>query len=96
MGSEVGLGIIIASLAPHGIIEIPLLVVAVALGLSTGAETLKSLMKQKNELKAQYVYSLKLYVKWMLVLFLAAALIEVFVTPQVIALAGGTASLLTP
>ncbi len=96
MGSEAGPGIVIASLAPHGIIEIPLLVFSVALGLSIGAEGLKSIMKQKNELKAQYGYSLKVYCRWMIALFFIAALIEVFVTPQVIALTGGTAGLLSP
>ena len=96
LGASTSLGVIIAALAPHGIIEIPLLVVSTAMGLAIGCETLKFLTKQKSTVKAHYIYSLKIYLKWMLALFLLAALIEVWLTPIVVSLAGGADSLIIP
>jgi stage II sporulation protein M len=94
---EVGLSVIIASLAPHGIIEIPILIFTSALGLSIGAETLKFLTRQGSMTKIQLFYGLRLYFKWVLIGLLLASLVEVFVTPQVISWAGGgSISVMTP
>ena len=96
LGASTSLGVIIAALAPHGIIEIPLLVVSTAMGLAIGSETLKFLTRQKSTVKAHYIYSLKIYLKGMLALFLLAAVIEVLLTPIIISLAGGIDSLIIP
>ena len=89
LGSAVGYGVIAASLVPHGIIEIPVLLLSTALGLSVGLESLKFLIGRKSMVRAQLRYGLKIYLKWILVSLLIAAIIEVFVTPYFIVLAGG-------
>jgi stage II sporulation protein M len=96
LGTSTSLMVMIAALAPHGIIEIPLLVVSTAMGLAIGSETLKFLTRQKSTIKSHYIYSLKIYLKWMLALFLLAALIEVLLTPIIISLAGGVDSVIIP
>lgn len=89
LGSAVGYGVIAASLVPHGIIEIPVLLLSTALGLSVGLESIKFLIGRKSLVRAQLRYGLKIYLKWILASLLIAAIIEVFVTPYFIVLAGG-------
>jgi stage II sporulation protein M len=86
---SVGYGVIIASLAPHGIIEIPILLLAAAMGLRIGTESIRFLIGQKSAVKTNVRQSMRIYVKWIIGCLFVAALIEVFVTPLVILLAGG-------
>ena len=86
--ADAGYGVIIASLAPHGIIEIPLLILSTSLGMSIGIESLRYLMKQRSAVKTQIRLCAKFYVKWILTGLLIAALIEIFLTPLVVSLVG--------
>lgn len=87
--SHVGYGIIAASLIPHGIIEIPVLLLTSALGLKIGTESVRFLIGQKSSVKSQLRKSLKIYLKWGLASLFIAAIIEVVITPFIITLAGG-------
>ncbi len=87
--STVGYGLIAAGLAPHGIIEIPLLLLASALGLRVGWESLRFLIGQKSSMRAQLRNGVWIYIKWILAGLFIAALIEVFITPMFMLLAGG-------
>lgn len=88
LGPELGYGIVVASLLPHGIIEIPALVFSAALGLSIGAEVWKFIIRQKSQVKNQLKFSLVFYIRWLLLALLVAAIIEVFVTPLIISSTG--------
>jgi stage II sporulation protein M len=88
LGPELGYGTVIASLVPHGIIEIPVLVFSTALGLSIGAEVWKYLTRQQSQVKKQLVFSLKIYFKWLMLALFVAAIIEVFVTPLIVSSSG--------
>ena len=87
--SSLGFGVLVASLVPHGIIEIPLLLLASALGRRVGMESLKYLLKQQSAVRAELRRGLRIYVKWILTGLFIAALIEVFITPLFILLIGG-------
>lgn len=87
--SSMGYGVIAASLLPHGIIEIPLLLVSAALGLRIGWESLRYLIGQKSSVRAQLRYGVRIYLKWILAGLFVAAIIEVFITPLFIFLIGG-------
>jgi stage II sporulation protein M len=76
----------IASFAPHGVIEIPVILLAAALGLTVGMESLKWLMRRESRVKSQLSDSLKVYLRWILPGLAIAAIIEVFVTPLLIGL----------
>ncbi len=89
MKSITGYGVIAASLIPHGIIEIPALVLSTALGLMIGMESLKYIIKRKSMVRTQLRYGLKVYLKWILIGLFIAAIIEVFITPQFVLWAGG-------
>lgn len=88
-----GLAYIVASLAPHGVIEIPLLLLAAGLGFSVGWESIGWLARRTGMVRAQLRASMKVYVRWILPGLTVAAVVEVFVTPLVVALvSGGTPS----
>ncbi len=82
--SELGLTAIIASLSPHGIIEIPLLIFSTSLGLFVGMESIKYIIGKRSQVKATLRQSLIIYTKWILPGLVIAAVIEVFITPLAI------------
>jgi len=84
-----GLGYVVASIAPHGVIEIPMLLLATALGFMVGLESLKWLRRRESMVKSQLLASLKLYVKVVLPGLAVAAVIEVLVTPWLAGLVSG-------
>jgi stage II sporulation protein M len=79
----------VASLAPHGVIEIPVILLAAALGLTIGMESIKWLVRRESRVKLQLSDCLKVYLRWILPGLAVATLIEVFVTPRLIELISG-------
>jgi stage II sporulation protein M len=77
---------VVASVAPHGVIEIPIILLAAALGLTVGMESLKWLLRRESRVKSQLSDCLKIYLRWILPGLAVATVIEVFVTPLVIGL----------
>jgi stage II sporulation protein M len=85
LAPSLGYGGLLASLLPHGLIEVPAVIVATALGLAIGAQTLRWAMGRQSQVKHQFRTGLRVYVKWLLPALLLAALIEAFITPFVAA-----------
>jgi stage II sporulation protein M len=81
--------IIIASLVPHGIIEIPVLLLSSAMGIAIGFESFKWLVKRESAVRSRLKWCLGIYLKWCILALLAAAIIEIFLTPLLVSLAGG-------
>jgi stage II sporulation protein M len=77
---------VMASFVPHGVIEIPVILLATALGFTVGMESLKWLARRESRVKSQLSDSLKVYLKWILPGLAVAAIIEGFVTPLLIGL----------
>jgi len=77
---------VMASFVPHGVIEIPVILLATALGLTVGMESLKWLVRRESRVKLQLSNCLKVYLRWILPGLAVAAIIEVFVTPLFIGL----------
>lgn len=77
---------VIAGFVPHGVIEIPVILLATALGLTLGMESLKWLLRRESRVKLQLSDCLKVYLRWILPGLAVAAIIEVFVTPLFIGL----------
>ena len=87
--SFVGYGVIAASLIPHGVIEIPILLLAAALGFTIGGESLKWATVRRSAVRQELWRGLKMYLRWAMPGLAIAAVIEVLVTPFIISLAGG-------
>jgi stage II sporulation protein M len=77
---------VMASFVPHGVIEIPVILLATALGLTVGMESFKWLVRRESRIKLQLSDCLKVYLRWILPGLAIAAIIEVFVTPLLIGL----------
>lgn len=80
---------VIASVVPHGVIEIPIILLAAALGLTVGMESLKWLARRESRVKSQLSDCLKVYLRWILPGLAVAAIIEAFVTPLLMGLVVG-------
>jgi stage II sporulation protein M len=76
----------VASFIPHGVIEIPVILLATALGLTVGMESATWLMRKDSRVRLQLSNGLKVYVRWILPGLAVAAMVEVFVTPLVVGL----------
>jgi stage II sporulation protein M len=77
---------VMASFVPHGVIEIPVILLAAALGFTVGMESFKWLVRRESRVKLQLSNGLKVYVRWILPGLAVAAIIEVLVTPLLIGL----------
>jgi stage II sporulation protein M len=78
---EESLGILLAGLLPHGIFELPALIMGEAAALSFGALTIVALVSKKKDL---LLPGLKQNLRYLLIacaLLLPAAIIETYVTP---------------
>ncbi len=78
-----GWAFVAASLLPHGIIELPMILFASALGLALGWESLRWASRRQSAVGGTLKRGLKLYVRWILPGLLVAAVTEVLVTPLV-------------
>jgi stage II sporulation protein M len=82
VAQEKSIGFVVAGLAPHGIFEIPALIIGEAAALSFGTTLMAALIfkSKRNTLAANLKVSLR-YLMLALVLLVPAAIIETFVTP---------------
>jgi stage II sporulation protein M len=76
----------VVSLLPHGVIEIPVILLAAALSLTVGMESARWLVRKESRVKSQLSDGLRVYVRWILPGLAVAAIVEVFVTPLAIRL----------
>jgi stage II sporulation protein M len=84
-----GLAYTVAGTAPHGIIEIPMLLLGTALGFMVGLESIRWARRKQSMVKPKLAAAIRLYVKVILPGLAVAAVIEVLVTPCLLSLVGG-------
>jgi stage II sporulation protein M len=76
----------VVSFVPHGVIEIPVILLASALSLTIGTESARWLVRKESRVKSQLSDGLRVYVRWILPGLAVAAIIEVFLTPSLVGL----------
>jgi stage II sporulation protein M len=76
----------VASFVPHGVIEIPVILLATAMSLTIGMQSARWLVRKESRVKSQLSDGLRVYVRWILPGLAVAAIIEVFVTPSLVGL----------
>ena len=82
VSQEKSVGFLLAGLLPHGIFEIPAIIIGEAAALSFGATTIIALLSKER--KTQLLPNFKMNLKYLLLAFILlvpAAIIETFVTP---------------
>ena len=82
--TETGALFVIAGLTPHGIIEIPMLIISSAIGMKIGYVALQTIRSKPVDLKEEIIKGIKFYLHWLLPLIFIAAIIETFITPLII------------
>lgn len=78
-----GLTVFLAGILPHGIFEIPALVLGMAAGIQICKSLVKLIIRKSTflEFKETLIGSLRVYILYMIPLFTLAAVIEVYLTP---------------
>ena len=87
LGMSRGLVYVVAGLAPHGIVEIPTILLAMSMGMSLGYTVLSSLRGQGNVVK-ELRLAAGFFITRVFPLLILAAILEVTVTPLILVLLG--------
>jgi len=74
---------VFAALLPHGIIEIPIVLISAGIGLRLGHVMVLSLMGEKTNIKQEFMQSLRFFFRRIVPLLFVAAAVETFVTPLI-------------
>jgi stage II sporulation protein M len=74
---------VVASLLPHGIIEVPMLLISAGIGLRLGYVIYLSLKGLRIDIKTELRQGFRFYMRVILPLLFIAAVIETFVTPLI-------------
>lgn len=86
---EHSLGFIVGALLPHGIIEIPTILLSSAAGMGLGYQLINRL-RGRGSLKDEFNKALRLFVRRIVPLLLLSAVIEVTLTPIIVVFFGLT------
>lgn len=81
---ERGIIYVLAALLPHGIIEVPMVLISAGLGLRLGYSMYISMKGEKKDMRYELTESLHVFMKIIMPLLFVAAMIETFVTPLVV------------
>ncbi|RZB29314.1 MAG: stage II sporulation protein M [Candidatus Argoarchaeum ethanivorans] len=79
-----GLLFTVAAITPHGIIEIPMILLSAAIGLRLGCLMFSVIKGKTADIKYEVKKSVTFYLHWIMPLLFLSALIECFITPLVI------------
>jgi stage II sporulation protein M len=84
VSKQQGIIFVLAALVPHGIIEIPMILISAGLGLRLGYFMYLSLRGEKKDMRSELTGSLRLYMRLIMPLLFVSAMIETFVTPVIV------------
>lgn len=84
VSKQQGIVFVLAALVPHGIIEIPMILISAGLGLRLGYFMYLSLRDEKKDMRAELAGSLRLYMRLIMPLLFVSAMIETFITPIIL------------
>lgn len=81
---------VLAAILPHGIIELPMIIISAALGTRLGMMTFLRVIGKISsaDILVELKRSVSFYFRWILPLLFIAAVIETFITPIVLYLLG--------
>ena len=77
---ESSLPVFFIGIVPHGIIEIPILLLTSAMGFKIGKKAFRKLLKKEEGLKKEISLAFKFFFKILIPFLILAAIIEVFIT----------------
>ncbi len=74
---------VIAAILPHGIIELPMVLISAGIGLRLGHEVYRYFRGVKTDLKEEFKLGLWFFIRYIIPLLLIASVIESYVTPGI-------------
>jgi stage II sporulation protein M len=74
---------VLAAIVPHGIIEVPMVLISVGIGFRLGHVVYMFLNGMRNDIKQEMIQGIWFYVRWVVPLLFVAAFIESYVTPLI-------------
>lgn len=81
---KVGVLYLLAGILPHGIIELPTVLLSIAIGFRLGHLLVLTLLREEADLAGETRMAVHFLLHWIMPLLLVAAAIETFITPVVI------------
>jgi stage II sporulation protein M len=81
---EQGALFVLAAILPHGIMEIPMILISSGLGLRLGYLMYSSIMGKETDMRSELAQSLRIYMRIIMPLLFVSAVVETFVTPMVV------------
>jgi stage II sporulation protein M len=87
LAAQYSAAIAVASLAPHGVIEVPLFLISMAMGMGIGYQILNRIRGQGDPVK-ELRLALGFFVRRIVVLFIVSGVVEITITPIIMVLAG--------
>ncbi|VVB92912.1 Stage II sporulation protein M [uncultured archaeon] len=81
--TEKGILFVLAAVLPHGIIELPMVLLSAAIGLRLGYEMFRFLKGERTNLKMEFMQGMWFYLVRIAPLLFVAAVIESYVTPVI-------------
>lgn len=69
---------------PHGIIEIPMVVISAAIGIRLGIKVIAAFKGESVSLKEEMITGLRFFFYWIMPLLFIAAVVETFITSAII------------
>ncbi|MFA7385832.1 MAG: stage II sporulation protein M [Candidatus Paceibacterota bacterium] len=78
------LSLFLLGILPHGIIEIPILIIGGAMGFKMGKTMIGVLFKKKGDLREEISLSFVFFARFLFPLIAIAALVEVFITGSIL------------
>ncbi|MHC1576497.1 MAG: stage II sporulation protein M [Methanosarcinaceae archaeon] len=84
--SSEGFGFVLAAIIPHGIIELPMVMLSAAIGLRLGQQVMYAIMGRDVCIKDELLKGIYVFMYWIVPLLFIAAMVETFITPLVVSL----------
>ena len=79
--SEKGLLFILAAIIPHGIIELPMIFLSVAIGMRVGIASFDYVLGRQSNIREELSAGLSVFFRFVVPMLLIAAVVEAFITP---------------
>lgn len=80
MGAAGGILVFLAGILPHGVLELPAVLISAAIGLKLGYLALLSLIKRRDVVTGELMAGLMVFAFWIVPILFVAAFIETFIT----------------
>jgi len=77
---------VLAAIIPHGIIELPMVILSVAIGLRLGQQAMYAIMGRGVRIKDELVKGIYVFMYWIMPMLFVAAMVETFITPLIASL----------